>query len=67
MPGVKPSKERAEEEPQVLRQGRSDFNSEITDNLAQFTSQIWSYIFSLELSRQNGQIERDLQYHYWLP
>lgn len=40
MPGVKPSKERAEEEPQVLRQGRSDFNSEITDNLAQFTSQI---------------------------
>lgn len=64
MPGVKPSKKQAEEEPQVLRQGHSDFNSEITDNLAQFTSQIWSYIFSLELSRQNGQIERDLQYHY---
>lgn len=40
MPGVKPSKKQAEEEPQVLRQGHSDFNSEITDNLAQFTSQI---------------------------
>lgn len=39
MPDVKPSEKRAEE-PQVLRQGRSDFNSEITDNLAQFTSQI---------------------------